>query len=90
MSTKEKVIEIIAEVFNINNKSKIDELSSIQELLEDKFLIYDYIDCALTLLSIHINLEKQFNIKLPPDFMDNISTIGGIIQKLKKKDNLIK
>ena len=89
MSTKEKVIKIIAKVFNINNKSKIDESSSIQELLEDKFLIYDYIDCALTLFSIHTSLEKQFNIKLPPDFMDNISTIGDIIQKLKE-DNCIK
>lgn len=81
--SKEEIIKIIAEIFNIN-KNKINETSSIKELLENKFLIYDYTDCAFILFSIHIGIEKHFNIKLSYDFMDNIFTIGDIIQKLKE------
>ena len=81
--SKEEIIKIIAEVFDIN-KDKINETSSIEELLENKYLTYDYIDHAFTLFSLHIGIEKHFNIKLSYDFMDNISTIDDIIQKLKE------
>lgn len=44
------------------------------------YLDLDFIDNIRVILC----LEREFDIKLPDDFLDDASTVGDVIDKLKK------
>lgn len=79
---REKVIKIFAEVAKVDER-EVSELTSLRSSIfkiGTNYLDLDFIDEIRVILC----LEREFDIKLPDDFLDDASTVGDVIDKLKK------
>lgn len=70
----EKIRDIITEQLNIDNP---ESLTIDTNLLED--LDADSLDAV----EIIMNIEEEFDIKIPDEEIDNIKTIGDIISVIE-------
>ncbi len=70
----EKIRAIIADVLN----KDVEEISKESRFTED--LGCDSID----VMSIVFAVEKQFNVKIQDDMLQNIVTVGDVEEQLKK------
>lgn len=78
-SGKALIIEIIKDVFDVDDISKITENSNLYHDLNADH--YDY-DHAYLLLK----LEEQFDIEIPEEDMEKLATVGDIFKYLEYRE----
>ena len=71
----EKVKEIIADQLSISAAELTEETSFKDDLGAD----------SLDLFEIVMAFEEEYNVELPTEELENINTVGDIIQYLKDK-----
>ena len=69
----EKLKRIIAEVMNIEVESITEDTSFVDDLGAD----------SLDLFELVTNLEEEYNIEIPAEELENLTTIGKVIDYLK-------
>ena len=76
MSTEEKVIDIVSEVLGIGSEG-ISSENTFEDL---------YVD-SLDLIEIIIECEKEFSYPITDDKVQNLKTIGDLVNLIKDLDN---
>lgn len=79
---REKVIKIFAEVAKVDEREVSESTSLRSSILKNdtNYLDLDFIDEIRVILC----LEREFDIKLPDDFLDDTNTVGDVIESLKE------
>lgn len=72
---EKKIKEIIENRLGINPANYKEESSFIMDLGCD----------SLDLVDIIMEVEKEFNISIPDDAIDQVSTVGGLINYVKER-----
>lgn len=73
----EKIQKIIAEEMNLN----VDEVKPESRFVED--LAADSLD----VIQIVLKLEEEFDIEIPDDAVEQISTVQDAVDQIKNKKN---
>ena len=76
MDIFEKVKELIADQLDVADKDGITEASSITDDLGADSL--DVVDLVMA-------LEDEFSVEIPEDEVENIKTVGDIVQYIEDK-----
>lgn len=76
MSTEEKVIDIVSEVLGIGSEG-ISSEDTFEDLCVD----------SLDLVEIIIECEKEFSYPITDDKVQNLKTIGDLVNLIKDLDN---
>lgn len=69
----EKVAKIIAEIMNVDPKEITPEMSFTDDLLAD----------SLDVCQIIMEIESEFQLKIPEDAVDSIKTVGEAYELIK-------
>ncbi len=70
----EKIQNIIADVLNIETEEITLESAFIDDLGAD----------SLDIVEIVMAIEEEFDIKIPDDAAENITTVGDAVEQIKK------
>lgn len=70
----EKIQNIIADVLNIETEEITLESAFIDDLGAD----------SLDIVEIVMAIEEEFDIKIPDDATENITTVGDAVEQIKK------
>ena len=81
---KETVIKIFAKIARVN-ESEVSESTSLRNSTFQNGLSLDFIEETMAICGI----EKSFGITLHDNFMDDFSTVGDVIDNLKKQLKII-
>lgn len=76
MSTEEKVISIVSEVLGMEGEKIISE-DTFEDLCVD----------SLDLVEIIIECEKEFSYPITDDKVQNLKTVGDLVNLIKDLDN---
>ncbi len=76
MSTEEKVISIVSEVLGMEGE-KITSEDTFEDLCVD----------SLDLVEIIIECEKEFSYPITDDKVQNLKTVGDLVNLIKDLDN---
>lgn len=76
MSIEEKVIRIVSEVLGIGSE-RITSADTFDDLYAD----------SLDLIDITIECEKEFSYPIPDDKVQNLKTVGDLVNLIKDLDN---
>lgn len=71
----EKLIEIVEEQLNVEGKEITEGTNFKEDLGVD----------SLDLFELVMALEEEFGIEIPSDDLENITTVGAVIEYLKSK-----
>lgn len=71
----EKLVEIVEEQLNVEGKEITEKTNFKEDLGVD----------SLDLFELVMALEEEFGIEIPSDDLENITTVGAIIDYLKSK-----
>ena len=74
-SMEKRIKKIIEDKLGINPQDYKDESSFMIDLGCD----------SLDLVDIIMEVEKEFNISIPDDAIDQVSTVGGLINYVKER-----
>lgn len=79
---REKVIKIFAEVASVDEREVSESTPLRSGIFKNNAnsLGFDFIDEIRVILC----LEREFDIKLPDDFLDDTNTVGDVIESLKE------
>lgn len=70
----EKLAEIIKEQLNLDDSVKVTESSSFKDDLGAD---------SLDLFELVMSLEEEFGVEIPSEDLENIATVGDVINYLK-------
>ena len=73
----EKIQKIIAEEMNLNVEDVKPESRFVEDLAED----------SLDVIQIVLKLEEEFDIEIPDDAVEQISTVQDAVDQIKSKKN---
>ena len=73
----EKIRKIIAEEMNLNVEDVKPESRFVEDLAAD----------SLDVIQIVLKLEEEFDIEIPDDAVEQISTVQDAVDQKKKKKN---
>lgn len=76
MSTEEKVIDIVSEVLDVEGE-RITSADTFEDLCVD----------SLDLIEIIIECEKEFSYPITDDKVQNLKTVGDLVNLIKDLDN---
>lgn len=71
----ERIAEIVAEQLNADKKSISEETRFKEDLDAD----------SLDLFEIVMSIEDEYNVEIPSEDLENIVTVGNVIEYLKSK-----
>ena len=71
----EKLIEIVEEQLNVEGKEITEKTNFKEDLGVD----------SLDLFELVMALEEAYGIEIPSDDLENITTVGAVMEKKKKK-----
>ena len=72
----EKVVEIIKEQLNMDNAEIKMETSFKEDLNVD----------SLDLFELVMALEEEYNIEIPSEDLEKLTTVGAVVEYLKNKE----
>lgn len=73
----EKIQKIIAEEMNLNVEDVKPESRFVEDLAAD----------SLDMIQIVLKLEEEFDIEIPDDAVEQISTVQDAVDQIKSKKN---
>ena len=73
----EKIQKIIAEEMNLNEEDVKPESRFVEDLAAD----------SLDVIQIVLKLEEEFDIEIPDDAVEQISTVQDAVDQIKSKKN---
>lgn len=73
----EKIQKIIAEEMNLNVEDVKSESRFVEDLAAD----------SLDVIQIVLKLEEEFDIEIPDDAVEQISTVQDAVDQIKSKKN---
>ncbi|RKQ31007.1 MULTISPECIES: acyl carrier protein [Clostridia] len=73
----EKIRKIIAEEMNLNVEDVKQESRFVEDLAAD----------SLDVIQIVLKLEEEFDIEIPDDAVEQISTVQDAVDQIKSKKN---
>lgn len=73
----EKIQKIIAEEMNLNVEDVKPESRFVEDLAAD----------SLDVIQIVLKLEEEFDIEIPDDAVEQISTVQNAVDQIKSKKN---
>lgn len=73
----EKIRKIIAEEMNLNVENVKPESRFVEDLAAD----------SLDVIQIVLKLEEEFDIEIPDDAVEQISTVQDAVDQIKSKKN---
>lgn len=73
---KDRILEIIAEQFHVN----------VEDLEEDTNFVDDLNVDSIELLELVMAIEDEFDIELDDDVLENITTVGDVLDFIDEKN----
>lgn len=73
---KDRILEIIAEQFNVK----------VEDLDEDTNFVDDLNVDSIELLELVMTIEDEFDLELEDEVLENLTTVGDVIDYIDAKD----